>query len=392
MTQTLVSCSTLMSRANELDEEIISLRRQLHQMPELSFQEFNTSKVVADWLLQTGYRVHSGVAKTGVVASYGAGAAVALRCELDALPLHEMNYIGYASRIPGVMHACGHDANIASMLGAAKLLVAEPAAGEVRFIFQPGDEVADADGRKGTDHILEVPELLSGVGAVLGMHVDATIKRGCVAIVMPAPVDKHVRFTMSVMSAGKRKSVASVLGTAANLVCEIEKLSFSLNAAQSQLVIDSFQSAGEEQGKFPENVTIGGALNCVNEGDFSNVKERLGELIDMAGLSGNEITTVYERAATDCNNSEQIRGAMFDAACEIAGTSNVSVVKRVSWSAGFQKYTATIPGAFFLLGVELSSSRRTHHSPTFELDETALSLGSALMSESTRRISKQINS
>jgi len=134
----------MLERAREIEPQLIDWRRDFHMHPELGFQETRTAARVAAILEPLGYRVRTGVGRTGVVAEIGRGQPiVAIRADMDALPIQETNDTPYASRVPEVMHACGHDAHTAIALGTATLLAQERFTGTIRFLFQPAEEVSD---------------------------------------------------------------------------------------------------------------------------------------------------------------------------------------------------------------------------------------------------------
>jgi len=158
----------LLKKARSLQPELIRLRRDFHLHPELSFQETRTARIVAETLQEIGgIDVQTGVGKTGVVGQMGTGIGptIAIRADMDALPILEQTGAGYASTNPGVMHACGHDAHTAILLGVAHLLkdtfTTENLQGNVRFLFQPSEEDSDADGLSGAPSSLSERKLLS---------------------------------------------------------------------------------------------------------------------------------------------------------------------------------------------------------------------------------------
>lgn len=131
----------LMAVSPELVSWMIAIRRTLHQWPELAYEEIRTARLISDKLKEFSIPHRTGLAKTGVVAELGKeGPLVALRADMDALPLSEETGLPFASKVPGVMHACGHDGHVAMLLGAAALLHQDPPPGRVRFIFQPAEE------------------------------------------------------------------------------------------------------------------------------------------------------------------------------------------------------------------------------------------------------------
>jgi amidohydrolase len=131
----------MFNKAKEIQSEMVAWRRDIHMHPELGFEEQRTPALIAEAMEGLGYRVRTGVGKTGVVAELGNGKPiVAIRADMDALPIQEANQVPYKSKNDGVMHACGHDAHVAIALGTAKLLAAENFTGTVRFLFQPAEE------------------------------------------------------------------------------------------------------------------------------------------------------------------------------------------------------------------------------------------------------------
>src|SRR5688500_7985803 len=144
------------NEAGELRETLISLRRKIHAQPEYGFCEHKTAKLVAETLINLKAKVVEGVAKTGVVAEIGEGSpVVAIRADMDALPSEEETDLPFASRVPKMMHACGHDAHTACALGAAMILARRNFKGTIRFLFQPSEEQKDAEGKSGAMRLLE---------------------------------------------------------------------------------------------------------------------------------------------------------------------------------------------------------------------------------------------
>src|SRR5688500_12569229 len=170
--------SKLLAEARGLEKELVALRRDLHRHPELSFQEKRTSSKMAERLEALGLTVRRGVGRTGVAAESenGKGRRVALRADMDALPIQEEGSHDYLSTVPGVMHACGHDAHMSSLIGAATLLVrarerGELPPGSVRLLFQPSEEASDSEGKSGAVRMVE-DGVMKGADAVVGLRSD----------------------------------------------------------------------------------------------------------------------------------------------------------------------------------------------------------------------------
>ena len=169
----------MLERAENLRERVVALRRLVHMNPELGYQEFKTAQLIADTLRKIGVKIKTGVASTGVVGYLGdRGPVVALRADMDALPIQETNDVPYASKTPGCMHACGHDAHVAMLLTAAMLLKDTDLHGQVRLIFQPAEEGADGYPAGASRMVQE--GVMDGVDAIFGLHVENDLPAGVI--------------------------------------------------------------------------------------------------------------------------------------------------------------------------------------------------------------------
>src|SRR6185436_10056659 len=172
----------MLKQSHAISEELIEWRRDFHIHPEIGFELYRTSKIVADEMEKMGYRVRRGVGKTGVVAEIGEGGKViAIRADMDALPILELNDAEYVSQNPGAMHACGHDSHTAMALGAALLLSKEKLPGRVRFLFQPCEETVDEEGLSGAQR-MSAEGAMEGVDFVIAQHVDPSKPVGTISI------------------------------------------------------------------------------------------------------------------------------------------------------------------------------------------------------------------
>src|SRR5215510_1563624 len=174
----------MLERARTMQDQLIAWRRDIHMHPELSFQEFRTGRLVADTLRDMGIEVETGVAKTGVVARIGEGRpAIGIRADMDALPIQELNDAPYKSQTPGVMHACGHDAHTAMLLGVARMLNEMPdrPPGEIRLLFQPSEENSDSENKSGAVRMIE-DGALEDLDAVIALHINSNLPTGQIRI------------------------------------------------------------------------------------------------------------------------------------------------------------------------------------------------------------------
>src|SRR4026209_424258 len=172
----------MLKQSHAISEELIEWRRDFHMHPELGFEVNRTAGIVANELEKMGYKVKRGIGKTGVVADIGdGGKVVAIRADMDALTILEMNETEYVSQNKGAMHACGHDSHTAMALGAALLLTKEKLPGRVRFLFQPCEETTDAEGLSGAQH-MSAEGAMDGVDYVIAQHVDPSKSVGKIGI------------------------------------------------------------------------------------------------------------------------------------------------------------------------------------------------------------------
>ena len=172
----------MIKEAQVMAEQLVEWRRDFHCQPELGFQEHHTAQRVAQVLQGLGWRVRTGVGRTGVVAEIGSGTPlIAMRADMDALPIQEATHAAYASQVEGQMHACGHDAHTAMLLGAAALLSEQRLSGVVRLLFQPSEETADAEGVSGAPRMIQ-DGAMQGVSQVIALHVDPAMPVGCIQI------------------------------------------------------------------------------------------------------------------------------------------------------------------------------------------------------------------
>jgi amidohydrolase len=172
----------MLKKAKAIQAEMVTWRRDFHMHPELGFEEERTSAKVAEIAKTFGYKVRTGVGKTGVVAEIGSGKPViAIRADMDALPIQETNQVPYKSKNQGVMHACGHDVHVSIALGTAKLLSQEDFTGTVRFLFQPAEETDDEEGLSGAPRMVE-DGAIKDVDCILALHVDAATNTGEIEI------------------------------------------------------------------------------------------------------------------------------------------------------------------------------------------------------------------
>jgi amidohydrolase len=386
----------MLDKAKTLTDELIRIRRDIHQHPELGFEEFRTAALVADTLAEIGVETQTGVGRTGVIGRIGSGSGptIAIRADMDALPILEKNDVPYASENAGVMHACGHDAHTAILLGAAHLLkqsfMTEEWQGNVRFIFQPSEEKFDENGVSGATAMIG-DEALKGVDAVIALHVASNepsgIFRFCDGYSLAA-VDQFDAWLYGDGGHGAYPHHGSdplfMLGPVLNALYAIP--SRQINPLRSSVVSLGQICGGAAHNVIPKEVFLQGTIRSHEQ----EVREQLWAEIDRAlslskGLGGDyklEITKGYPAMLNDA----RVNGWMRAVATELMGETAVIDTEFGMGAEDFAYMTQQAPGAMFMLGAAIpDGSVRYHHTDTFDIDERVLPLGTAVLAETARR-------
>jgi amidohydrolase len=391
----MVSAS-LLDRAKELQKEIVELRRYLHRHPELSFEETQTAKLASERLKEMGYSVNEGIAKTGVVANLGnTGKTIAIRADMDGLPILESNKADYCSANSGVMHACGHDAHVSCGLATAKLLSKmDHLPGRIKMLMQPAEEDTDSEGKSGAFRMVE-EGVMDGVAAVIGLHMDASLPAGKVAI-MPGPVMAACDgFRLTVKGKGghgayPETTVDSVV-IAAQIITAIQQIiSRRISALDPGVItIGSVQSSSSRGNVIADNVVLLGTIRSFTEEVRVKLRDELERACSIARAMGGDYSIEYELGYPPTVNDPRIAEIMRKAAVDLIGPENVVTLPLKTWSEDFSMLAQASPGAFMFLGAEMTDYRRSHHSPDFDLNEAGLYLGPAILAETALRLMKE---
>ncbi len=358
-------------------EEVIKLRRNFHMYPELGFEEERTSQIVKEYLEELGIKTRR-IAKTGVVGylDNGGDTTIALRADMDALPIQEENKVPYASRVPGKMHACGHDAHTAMLLVAAKILTTKDFNGNIRFIFQPAEE-----GLNGARKMVK-EGAIEGVDAILGIHVWANLPTGTIAIT-PGPVLANVDH-FQIITRGQGGHGASPHQTKDPIVASAQIIS-ALQTIVSRNV-DPLETAVVTVGKIvggrafniiPKEVFMEGTVRTFNEDVHRMIEKRVIEIAkNVAKAYGCIARVKYRNLNYATVNDENLARIGMEVASQF-----LEVLDNVRDMGGedFSEYARIIPGLFAFLGTrnERKGIIYPHHNPKFDVDEDALIYGVA---------------
>lgn len=381
----------LLTESSKFQTELVNLRRQLHKHPELGFQEHQTAKVLAERLATLGYKVTTGVGTTGVVADLGSGACtVAIRAEMDAIGITELNRSEYASAIPGVSHACGHDANMSCAIGAAKLLSSMDLPRRIRVIMQPASEQCrDAEGKTGTTRMVE-EHALDGVRAIIAVHVDTTLPAGVVGIIHDPDAESTMTFTITLkldQSSNPQDNPLDIIRLSVELMEEVYHIAEQLGH-DCILRICSVSSSSQQAHEPSDRLELQGYFCSAD----SKLLEKLSKNLDRLAAS-------YTNGKTglSCRIEQSPMKALKEGipdvaeimrlvACDIVGEDNVRILKRKTWTEDYSGFTDLVPGALLLLGAGFANSRRIAHSPTYDIDEAVLHIGATLLAASAIRL------
>ncbi|MBS1254099.1 MAG: putative hydrolase YxeP [Anaerolineales bacterium] len=380
----------MLERAREIEQQLIDWRREFHMHPELGFQETRTAARVAEVLEPLGYRVRTGVGRTGVVAERGRGSPiVAIRADMDALPLQEANDVSYASQNPGVMHACGHDAHTAIALGVATLLAQEDLPGAVRFLFQPAEEVADDEGVSGAPRMIE-DGAMDGVDGLLALHVDASVPVGDVTVdagPSSAGVDS---FHATVVGQGGHGSTPHKVVDPIHIAGHVI---LALNGIVSRR-IDPFDQAvisvgsihgGNADNVIPGHVDITGTIRYMEPEVQKQTHAEIERAFEIARVMGGDYELEIEIGYPPAFNAAGIVDLQREVAADLLGEEHVRTPEESMGAEDFGFFSKLAPGAMFMLGCRIEGDERRHHSPRFDVDERCLPIGVAILAEAALR-------
>ncbi len=366
-----------------LKEELISLRRDFHQHPELGFHEFRTGKIVADYLENLGLEVNRNVAKTGVVGLLRgslSGKTIALRTDMDALPLTEETGLDFASKNEGIMHACGHDGHLAMMLIAAKVLYSrrEEIKGNVKFIFQPNEEDAGAEIMI-NEGILDNPR----VDATVGIHLWSLIESGKLGIASGPLMASSYYFKLTVNGKGghggaPHTTISPILAGIDMIKALQEMVLNEVDALKPTVISFGKVNAGTYPIIIPEKMEIEGSIRCLHP-DTHKIQQRMREIVD--GISKVHRTTFsleFKCGNELLDNDEEMTRFVEGTVENVVGKENI-VNSGISVMLGedFAEFSKRVPSTFVFLGTADKEKKTDypHHHPKFDIDENVLPLG-----------------
>ena len=382
----------MLQQAQALFPDLVNIRRHLHQWPELSFEEYETGAFVAKQLHDLDIPHDTEVARTGVVGYLGKGdgPTIALRADMDALPILEENDVPYKSRRPGVMHACGHDAHTTMLLGAAMLLkqVEDQLPGRVKLIFQPAEEIIGGDGYSGAKLMAE-EGIVDDVDAIIGIHVDPTLPAGTVGV-RPGPMMAAADRIVIDILGKKAHGAYAYLGTdAIVLAAQVIMAAQTLVSRRIPAVQEGVVTFGEIHGGVRENiisdrVTLTGTVRSFDPAIRDQLEKELEDVVSIVQKMGGDYEYRYYRGNPAVINDGLLTGFLSRIGKQVLGPDKVVEAAKTTGAEDFSWYMLHTRGTFMRVGVKHPDwpEPRPLHTPTFDIDERALPVGAAVIAQS----------
>jgi amidohydrolase len=382
----------MLAKAQEIKEQLSHWRRVIHRQPELGFEVYHTAQLVASTLVDLGLEVKTGVGKTGVVGYLGAanGPVIALRADMDALPIQEENQVAYASQVPGCMHACGHDAHTAMLLGAATLLSRQKLPGQVRFLFQPSEEVADAEGISGAPRMID-DGALDGVDVVIALHVDSSLDTGHMCVGdgwVGAAVDT---FRAHILGQGGHGAFPhqsiDPIWLATHVLSALYALpSRRVAPLQPAVVSVGVIRGGSADNVIPDAVYLEGTLRSFADEVREQLITEVENTMMITRALGGDYELEIERGYPPTYNDSTVVGWLRQVGGDLLGSERVGGEQKSMGAEDFSYMAKVAKGAMFRLGVNSpGTAQRYLHTSTFDLDEAALPIGAAILAETARK-------
>jgi carboxypeptidase Ss1 len=376
----------LLNDAIKIEDEIIEIRRKIHMEPEIAYQERKTSSLVAEKLRTLGIEVKENVGGTGVlgiIRGKGNGKVVALRADMDALPVEEKTDLPFSSRIRGVMHACGHDTHVAMLLGAAFLIKKniQYLEGEVKLLFQPAEEHGGRGGAKPMieDGVMENPK----VNYVFGLHITSRLPSFTFGLRAGAMMAAPDQFTIKIVGQGGHGSephkTIDPIYIMSHLILSLQAVSARMIDPVEPFVISVGKvSSGTKSNVIPDEALIEGTLRTLTK----ETRERSKSLIKRISESVCETfgASCYVEFQDDAYpvlyNNPEVTGEVSKVLARIPGTKVVEV-EPVLGGEDFSRFLELAPGAFYFLGTynENKGCIYPNHSSRFKVDEDVLKFG-----------------
>jgi amidohydrolase len=381
----------MLNKAKAIQTEMVAWRRDFHMYPELGFKEERTSKKIKEVLETFGYRVQTGVGKTGVIAEIGSGKPiVAIRADMDALPITEGNKVPYQSKNQGVMHACGHDVHMAIALGTAKLLSQESFSGTVRFLFQPAEEVDDEEGLSGASRMVE-DGAIKDVDCILALHVAAATNTGEIEIPTEYASAGVDTFYAKIIGKGGHGStphkVVDPIFISGHVILAIHGIvSRKLRPYDPAVISIGSIQGGQTNNVIPEEVNLSGTIRFLIPEVQEKIHTEIKSALEIARTLGGDYELRIQVGCPPMHNHPETADLIKTVAGELLGEDKIIPPEPDMGAEDFGVFLEKTRGAMFMLGCKIEGDTRRHHDPRFDVDENCMPIGVAIFTETALRI------
>ncbi len=384
----------MLKKAQAIQSTMVAWRRDFHMHPEMGFTETRTAAKVAEVLQSLGCRVRTGVGKTGVIGELGEGKPIiGIRADMDALPIQEENDQPYKSTVAGVMHACGHDAHTAILLGAATLLSQEEFPGTVRFFFQPSEEVEDEEGISGAPRMIE-DGAMEDVDAVIALHVGAAIQTGKIELGAGDSAAGVDTFYGSVIGRGGHGStphkVIDPIFLSGYVILALNSIiSRRLHPFDQAVISIGSIHGGTIDNVIPERVEFSGTIRFLSKKVQHKLHQEIERAFEVAKAMGGDYELRIVEGYPPMENEATIVKLLEETAADLIGEANIAEPEPEMGAEDFGFFMEHAPGAMFFLGCKMEDFERRHHDPQFDVNEECLPIGAAMFAEAATRYLKQ---
>lgn len=387
-----------------IEDKVIEWRRDIHQNPELSNREFKTAEKIAKHLKSLGIEVQTGVAKTGVVGLLKGdqdGKVVALRADIDALPVTERNDLPYKSTVKseflgksvGVMHACGHDTHVAILMGVAEILSKhkDKIKGTVKFIFQPAEE-GPPPGEEGGALLMVKEGVLTSpdVDAIFGLHINSQTPVGTVKYKPGGSMASAQRFVINVK--GKQTHGSQPWGGVDPILISAKIIDGlqTIISRETELINEAAVisvgkiTSGVRSNIIPESAEMIGTIRTLDYDMQKFINKRMEEMVPaIAKVYGGDATIDIQTSTAITYNDLDLTAKMAPTLEKVAGKDNVSIHKAITGAEDFSYFQEKVPGFYFFLGGMTPGNTESypHHTPDFKIDDSGLLLGVRTMTQ-----------
>jgi amidohydrolase len=381
---------------DEIMPGVIADRRHFHENPELGFQEFETARAVAERLRSMGVEdIRTGIAVTGITGlihgGKGPGKVVLLRADMDALPIQEENDVPYRSQVNGKMHACGHDAHTAMLLGIARVLLdrKDEFAGTVKLLFQPAEEGGGGAKVMIDEGVLSNPN----VDAVFGMHMDQGRPLGTIATRPGPALAAADRFYVTIKGKGGHGAHPDLthdpIAIGAHIVTALQTIvAREIDPVQPAVCTVGALIAGEAANVIPDTAILRGTLRSFDP----EVREHLAEAVErlvrgIATAMRAEVDYQFAQGYPPTVNEPEMTQLVMDIAAEVVGEEHVVEAERMMGAEDFSYFLEQRPGCFYFVGSANEEKGFTwgHHHPRFDIDEESMANGMEVMVRTVMR-------